>query len=121
VEISVGHYQIGYAPSGVSNFPHQHDFGPAIPPRSGMGQSPARVALSWVLGRQGITSTLMGVTRVDWVADNFAALHLTLLQEHRAALDDVSAPDPRMRYRLFTPSMRQLAIFGSSAVTRWTS
>jgi aryl-alcohol dehydrogenase-like predicted oxidoreductase len=86
-----------------------------------MGISPARVALSWVLGRHGITSTLMGVSRVEQVADNIAALDVTLSHEHRAALDSVSAPDTRMLYSLFTPSMRQLAVFGGSSVTRWTA
>jgi aryl-alcohol dehydrogenase-like predicted oxidoreductase len=86
-----------------------------------MGLSPARVALSWVLGRHGITSTLMGVSRVEQVADNIASLDVALSHEHRAALDSVSAPDTRMLYSLFTPSMRQHAVFGGSSVARWTA
>jgi aryl-alcohol dehydrogenase-like predicted oxidoreductase len=83
------------------------------------GVSPARVALSWVVGRRGVTSTLMGVSRVEQVADNIAAMDVELSAEQRVALDRVSDPDPRMLYSLFTPSMRQHAVFGGSSVTPW--
>ena len=83
------------------------------------GQTPARVALAWVAGRPGVASTLMGVSRVEQVADNLAALDLVLSPAHRAALDAVSAPNPRMLYSLFTPSMRQHAVFGGSVVMPW--
>ncbi len=80
------------------------------------GQSPATVALAWVVGRPGVTSTLMGVSRAAQVTDNIAALGLTLAPEHRAALDTVSDRNPRMLYSLFTPSMRKQAIFGGADV-----
>ncbi len=81
------------------------------------GQSPARVALAWVLGRANVTSTLMGVSRVEQVADNIAALDIKLSAEHMAALDAVSLSDPKMLYSLFTPALRQYAVFGGSSVT----
>ncbi len=83
------------------------------------GQSPARIALAWVMGRPGIASTLMGVSRVEQVADNIAALGVALSPEHRAALDAVSAPPQKMLYSLFTPTMRQHAVFGGSVVMPW--
>ena len=83
------------------------------------GLSPARVALSWVIGRPGITSTLMGVSRLEQVSDNIAALGLVLSAEHRAALDSVSAPEQKMLYSLFTPTFRQHVVFGGSPVTPW--
>jgi aryl-alcohol dehydrogenase-like predicted oxidoreductase len=83
------------------------------------GQSPARVALAWVIGRQGIASTLMGVSRVEQVADNIAALDVVLSTEHRATLDAVSAPPQRMLYSLFTNTVRQHAVYGGSAVMPW--
>jgi aryl-alcohol dehydrogenase-like predicted oxidoreductase len=84
-----------------------------------LGQSPARVALAWVIGRPGVASTLLGVSRVEQVADNIAALGVGLPAEHRAALDAVSAPPQKMLYSLFTPKMRQHAVFGGSTVTPW--
>ena len=83
------------------------------------GQSPARIALAWVMGRPGVASTLMGVSRVEQVADNIAALDVVLSAEHRAALDAVSAPPQKMLYSLFTPNMRQHAVFGGSSVAAW--
>jgi aryl-alcohol dehydrogenase-like predicted oxidoreductase len=80
------------------------------------GHSPARVALSWVIGRPGITSVLMGVSRAEQVADNASALRVVLSAEHRAALDAVSAPDPRMLYSLFTPALRDNMVFGGNSV-----
>jgi aryl-alcohol dehydrogenase-like predicted oxidoreductase len=83
------------------------------------GQTPAKVALAWVTGRPGVTSTLMGVSRVEQVTDNMAALDVVLSAAHRAALDSISAPEPRMLYSLFTPAMRQHAVFGGSTVSAW--
>jgi aryl-alcohol dehydrogenase-like predicted oxidoreductase len=80
------------------------------------GQSPARIALSWVSDRPGITSTLMGVSRADQVTDNVAALGVVLSAEHRAALDSVSMPNPRMLYSLFQPVVRRHAVFDGSSV-----
>ena len=83
------------------------------------GQTPARVALSWVAGRPGVASTLIGVSRADQVSDNVAALDVVLSPEHRAALDLVSAPDLRMLYGLFTPALRRHVVFGGSSVKPW--
>ena len=81
------------------------------------GESPVRMALAWVCGRPGITSTLMGVSRSEQVSDNAAALDVVLSTKHRAALDAVSASaDPRMLYSLFTPAVRQHVVFGGSHV-----
>ena len=80
------------------------------------GETAARIALAWVMGRPGISSTLMGVSRAQQVQDNIAALDLTLSPEHRTALDEVSQGEPRMLYSLFTPSLRQHAVFGGSPV-----
>ena len=84
-----------------------------------VGQSPARVALAWVLGRPGVSSTLMGVSRVEQVADNIAALDLQLSPDHRAALDAVSAPEGSRVSSLSAPPMRQHVVFGGSTVTGW--
>ncbi len=54
--------------------------------------TPARVALAWVQGRPGVTSTIIGARRLAQLDDNIAALDLKLSAEHTAALDDVSKP-----------------------------
>ncbi len=81
------------------------------------GETPARIALAWVIGRPGVTSTLMGVSRAEQVKDNASALDLELSAEHHEALDKVSASsDPRMLYSLFTPALRQHVVFGGCSV-----
>ena len=81
------------------------------------GESPARVALAWVCECPGVTSTLMGVSRAEQVEDNVSALEVKLSPEHRTALDKVSASsDPRLLYSLFTPTLRQHAVFGGYSV-----
>jgi aryl-alcohol dehydrogenase-like predicted oxidoreductase len=85
-----------------------------------VGESPARVALSWVFGRPGITSTLMGVSRSEQVTENISALDIVLSADHRAALDAVSvSADPQMLYSLFTPALRQHVVFGGCLVEPW--
>ncbi|KQO65396.1 aldo/keto reductase [Methylobacterium sp. Leaf88] len=82
-----------------------------------IGQSPARVALAWVMGRPGVTATLMGVSRPAQVADNIAALDVVLAAEHRAALEAVSAPaEPRLIYGLSRAPLRQAVVFGGARV-----
>ena len=53
---------------------------------------PAAVALAWVQGRPGISSTIIGARRVDQLEANLAALDLTLTADQRHRLDEVSAP-----------------------------
>ena len=83
------------------------------------GQSQARVALAWVAGRPGVASTLMGVSRAEQLADNIAALDIVLEPDHRAALDAVSAPEPKLLYGLFTPALRRQVVFGGHPVRAW--
>ncbi len=57
---------------------------------SGRGVSAAQVALSWLLGRPGITTVIVGGKTKEQFADNLAAADLELTAEERARLDAVS-------------------------------
>jgi diketogulonate reductase-like aldo/keto reductase len=59
---------------------------------SELGTTPARVALAWVQGRPGVTSTIIGVRTMAQLDDNLGALDLRLPAEHVAALEEVSRP-----------------------------
>ena len=83
------------------------------------GESPARIALAWVNERPGVSSTLMGVSRVEQVADNVASLKVVLSPAHRAALDAVSAVEARLIYSLSRPDMRRHVVFGGGSVRAW--
>jgi aryl-alcohol dehydrogenase-like predicted oxidoreductase len=82
-----------------------------------IGESPARVALSWVISRNGVDTTLMGVSRVSQVKENIEAIDLQLSAKHVAQLDRASAPESAMIYGLFSDRGRQHSIFGGSSVT----
>ena len=83
------------------------------------GQSCAQVALSWVLRRPGVTSTLIGASRPEQVTDNALALKTVLAPEHIEMLDAVSAPEVRLLYQLFSPALNQQVVYGGSAVNRY--
>jgi aryl-alcohol dehydrogenase-like predicted oxidoreductase len=56
------------------------------------GVSGAQVALSWLMGRHGVTSVIIGGRNADQFRDNLAAADLVLTAEERAQLDQVSQP-----------------------------
>ena len=56
------------------------------------GVSPAQVALAWTLGRPGIASVVVGARTEEQLADNLGSADLTLEDDERARLDEVSAP-----------------------------
>lgn len=84
-----------------------------------LGCSPAEVALCWVIGQVGITSTLLGVTKLDQLAGNLRALEHTLPTEIRARLDAASSLDTVHPYMYFGEVFQDL-INGGARVRRWT-
>jgi aryl-alcohol dehydrogenase-like predicted oxidoreductase len=53
--------------------------------------SAAQVALAWLLGRPGVTSLIVGARTDEQLADNLKAASLSLSDDERARLDQVSA------------------------------
>jgi len=58
----------------------------------GIGATPAAVALAWVQGRPGVSSTIIGARRIDQLDQNLAALDVRLTPAHVATLDRLSEP-----------------------------
>ena len=58
----------------------------------GHGVSAAQVALAWSLGRPGVVSLIVGARTDEQLADNLAAAELTLSDDERARLEEVSRP-----------------------------
>jgi aryl-alcohol dehydrogenase-like predicted oxidoreductase len=54
--------------------------------------SAAQVALSWLLGRPGVASVIIGARNDEQLADNLEATELELSKGERRRLDEVSAP-----------------------------
>jgi aryl-alcohol dehydrogenase-like predicted oxidoreductase len=57
-----------------------------------INSTPAAVALAWVQGRPGVTSTIIGARRPDQLDQNLSALDVKLDASQSAALDRVSKP-----------------------------
>jgi len=56
------------------------------------GCSPAQVALAWVQGRAGVTSTIIGVRSMRHLEDNLGALDVELRDEDVSRLDELTKP-----------------------------
>ena len=83
-----------------------------------IGRSPAQVALNWVATQPGITSTILGASKLSQLEDNLSSLDFVLPSELRQPLDEVSAPAALHPYVFFEPFIQGM-IQGRSPVSRW--
>jgi diketogulonate reductase-like aldo/keto reductase len=83
-----------------------------------IGRSPAQVALNWVATQPGITSTILGASKLSQLEDNLSALEFAIPGELRKRLDEVSAPASLHPYVFFEPFIQKM-IHGESPVSRW--
>ena len=79
---------------------------------------PAQVALAWVLARPGVTSTIVGASRVDQLESNIAAADVVLDEAHLRRLTEASAPAPSFSAMLTSPMIRRM-VFGGRDVAGW--
>lgn len=66
-----------------------------------VGRTPAQVALNWITKRPGVTSTIIGATKLPQLEDNLAALDFDLPAELAARLDAVGRPEAGHPYVFF--------------------
>lgn len=78
----------------------------------------AQVALAWVLAQPGVTSPIVGASRVEQLHDSLAALHVQLSSEQLTMLNEASALAPTFPYSIFKPAINR-GIFGGNTVTGW--
>ena len=82
-----------------------------------LGRSMAEVALAWVAGRAGVSSVLIGASRVEQLHQNIAALDIVLSDAQQARLDAVSQPPMVNPYYIFELPARMR--FGVDEVAGW--
>jgi aryl-alcohol dehydrogenase-like predicted oxidoreductase len=85
------------------------------------GKTAAQVALNWVATRAGITSTIIGATKLPQLSDNFAAIEFTLPEKTLAKLEEASALDPTVHPYLFFTEGMQSMVHGGVSVKPWSS
>ena len=79
----------------------------------------AQVALAWVLGRAGVTSTIIGARTPEQLAMNLGALELTLTDDQRRRLDEVSRIEVGHPYRFFVEPQLQQMMYGPARARPW--
>lgn len=83
-----------------------------------IGRPAAQVALNWAATQPGITSTILGASKLSQLEDNLSSLDFKIPAELRARLDEISAPASIHPYLFFEPFI-QTMIHGNSTVRRW--
>jgi len=79
----------------------------------------AQVALNWVATQPGITSTIIGATKLSQLDGNLAALEVTIPADLRRRLDEASAPEPVHPYTFFAEPFRTM-MNGNVVPRVWT-
>ncbi|ABF43756.1 aldo/keto reductase [Candidatus Koribacter versatilis Ellin345] len=82
-----------------------------------VGKPPAQVALNWVTNRTGVSSTIIGASKLQQFHDSLAALDFELPESARKKLDEVSAPEEQYPYLFFGETM-QAGVTGKTEVRR---
>lgn len=82
------------------------------------GSTPAQVALAWVMKRPGVSSTLIGASKVSQLHDNLAALDLNLSLESLSILDKASDRSLSFTDTLASPYIRKM-VYGGNDVRGW--
>ena len=78
----------------------------------------AQTALAWILAQPGITSIILGASKVEQLQDNLASLEIVLTPKQLQILNNVSASDPALPNGFFSPELKQM-IFGGKTVQGW--
>jgi aryl-alcohol dehydrogenase-like predicted oxidoreductase len=78
----------------------------------------AQVALNWVITQPGVTSTIIGATKISQLNDNLAAADIHIPPELSKRLDEVSALDVVHPYLFFGPAIQPM-ITGGTSVRKW--
>ena len=84
-----------------------------------MGRSSAQVALNWVATQPGVTSTIIGATKIKQLEDNLAALSFQIPTELRQKFEEVSALEATHPY-MFFGEVLQNRIRGGVKVRKWS-
>jgi aryl-alcohol dehydrogenase-like predicted oxidoreductase len=83
-------------------------------------RSPAQVALNWVATQPGVTSTILGASKLAQLEDNLSAIEFSIPSELRKQLDAASAIPTIHPYVFFEPFLQGM-IHGGTKVRGWNA
>jgi len=78
----------------------------------------AQVALSWVMSRPGVASTIIGASKLAQLQGNIAATEIVLSESQLSRLNAASATPPGFSAGLTAPAIRRM-VFGGNDVAGW--
>jgi aryl-alcohol dehydrogenase-like predicted oxidoreductase len=81
---------------------------------------PAEIALNWVATQPGVTSAIIGATKISQFDNNLSSLDFTIPAESRARLPKASELDPTAQPYAFFTSTLQVRVKGNAAIRAWT-
>jgi aryl-alcohol dehydrogenase-like predicted oxidoreductase len=84
----------------------------------GLERPLAQVALAWVSAQPGVTSPILGASKLEQVHDNVRSLDISFTAEQHHSLNEVSKPEMINPYMVFTDQVNQ-SIFGGTTVRGW--
>lgn len=79
-----------------------------------VGRSPSQVAVNWITKRPGVSSTIIGATKLEQLEDNLGALDFDIPAELSQRLEEASRPEAVFPYLFFSPAMRGMSTGGTS-------
>ena len=82
------------------------------------GHPLSQVALAWVSAQPGVTAPILGVSKLEQLHDNIAALEVQLTPEQLGHLDEVSALSPSTPSSILMPGIKKM-VFGGANVEGW--
>jgi diketogulonate reductase-like aldo/keto reductase len=77
-----------------------------------LDRSPAEVALNWITKRPGVTSSIIGATKMTQLESNLTALEFDIPDALSARLDEAGRPDVVFPYNFYEPAMRDFSMGG---------
>ena len=83
-----------------------------------LGLAIAEVALAWAIARPGVTSTLIGASKVSQIESNIAATNISLTADQMTRLNEASAPPVGFSSGLTSREIRRM-VFGGHDVEAW--
>lgn len=85
-----------------------------------LGKPLAQVALAWAQARRGVTSLILGATKVEQLQNNIGSLDVTLTPGQIGRLDAASQPEFAHPYVFFSGMLHRERVFGGTDVAGWS-
>ena len=83
-----------------------------------MGRSPAETALNWVATQPGVSSTIIGATKIEQLQKNLASIEFEIPREQREKLDQAGALERAHPYMYFAEPFQGM-IHGGVRARGW--